>query len=119
MPEHELARLINERRQVNGESFEAIAERGGEHLSKSYVHKLTTSTQPPMPKPEQITALAVALELPENVVLRAAEQAAGYHVYEETLPGTDTQVLIANMEQLSPEQRQKLLALVRSMLGNV
>ncbi|MFC4089370.1 helix-turn-helix domain-containing protein [Micromonospora sp. GCM10011541] len=116
MAEHELAQLIERRRQTAKESYGDIAERGGEHLSKSYVHKLATTEQPAMPKPEQVEALAAALEVPEKVVLRAAQQAAGYHTYEETTPDTGTEILIANVERLSPEQRASVAALVEHLL---
>lgn len=119
MAAHPLAQLIEARRRDAGESYGEIAERGGERLSKSYVHKLATTDQPTMPRPEQITALATALRVPEEVVMRAAQQSAGYHVYEERLPGTDTQVLVANIEALTPEQRASVAALVHHMLGDV
>ncbi|MFY1620025.1 hypothetical protein [Micromonospora sp. WMMD736] len=119
MPDHELAKLINDRRRDKGESFETIAERGGDDISKSYVHKLATIERPAMPKPEQITALAVALELPEDVVLRAAERSAGYHTYETETPDTKTRILIANIEKLTPEQQASVAALVEHHLRSL
>ncbi|OKI45123.1 helix-turn-helix domain-containing protein [Micromonospora sp. CB01531] len=119
MPEHELAQLIEKRRRDHKESYGDIAERGGEHLSKSYVHKLATTDRPPMPKPEQITALAAALGVPEDVVLRAAEASAGYHVYETETPDTGTRILISNIEKLTPEQQASVAALVEFHLRNL
>lgn len=116
MVDHPLARLIEARRRDAKESYGEIAERGGEHLSKSYVHKLATSPRPPLPRPEQITALAAALEVPEEVVMRAAQESAGYHVYDERTLDGETEILIANIEQLSPEERASVKALIEHLL---
>ncbi|MFC3504438.1 hypothetical protein ACFOOK_26200 [Micromonospora krabiensis] len=96
-----------------------MAERGGEHLSKSYVYKLATTDQPAMPKPEQITALAAALELDEGVVMHAAQQSAGYHTYETETPDTKTRILIANVKKLNDEQLASVAALVEFHLRNL
>ncbi|MDH6462040.1 hypothetical protein M2302_002215 [Micromonospora sp. A200] len=116
MIDHELAKLIEKRRKERRESYGDIADRGGEHLSKSYVHKLATTDRPPMPKPEQITALSAALEVPEDIVLRAAQQSAGYHVYETETPDTGTRILISNIEKLTPAQQASVAALVEHHL---
>lgn len=109
-----LARLIAERRRATGETYEEIGGRAD--MPKATVYKLATKPLVDMPKAETLAKLARGLALPLDVVTRAAQQATGYHVYTETLPDTDTQVLIAHFDALTPEQRRNVLALVTSML---
>jgi hypothetical protein len=85
-------------------------------MPRSTVHKLATKPITALPKRETLEKLAVGLRLPVDVVIRAAQEAAGYHLYEETLPDADTVILISNIEQLTPEQRATVGSLVSHML---
>ena len=117
MSQNALARLIEAARRASGESYAEIARRG--QMPASTVHKLATTDLHTPPKKETLESLAKGLDLPVKVVTRAATEAAGYYVYEDTLPDSETQVLIANIEQLTPEQRASVTALVGHMLKSM
>jgi transcriptional regulator with XRE-family HTH domain len=116
--ENPLQALIRLRRHERGWSYGGIAARGG--LSRSTVYYLATAS--PLvrsPSASTLERLAVGLALPVEVVRRAAAQALGLHVYVESEPEADPdlEVLIASVEQLAPEDRQHVAALVRSLLA--
>lgn len=114
MPNH-LARLIADVKESTGASYSDIADRAG--MPRSTVHKLATTDLVGLPKTETLTRLARGLNVPIEVVTRAAQASTGYHVYEETLPGdTTTQVLIANISRLDDDQRAAVALLVQRLL---
>lgn len=114
MSDSALARLIADRRAATGDSYTDIAQRGG--MPRSTVHKLATAELSSAPRPDTIEKLAKGLELPVDLVTRAAQESAGYKVYQERLVDTDAQVLIANIGALTPEQRASVMALVNHWL---
>ncbi|MDG4783234.1 hypothetical protein O7614_26595 [Micromonospora sp. WMMD961] len=116
--DHALGRLIGARL-ADGDSYGDIAERGGDALSKSRVHQLANDPQPPMPKRDVMEALARSLGLPYRAILRAAEEAAGLadiHVYHDLTPDSDTEIIIAHREPLSPERRADVARRVEELL---
>jgi hypothetical protein len=110
-----LARLIEQHRRDTGESYATIAQRG--EMARSVVHALATKPIAQPPRLKTLEHLAKGLELPREQVVQAAQSAAGYQVYVERTPNTDTQILIANVEQLTPEQRAEVAALVEQFLA--
>jgi HEAT repeat protein len=68
-----------------------------------------------MPQPATLEGLARGLELPLDTIRRAAAEACGIHLYEAA-PDPEVDVLIASVQQLSPENRRHVAALVESLL---
>lgn len=95
-------------------SYGDVARRGG--ISKSTVHHLVSGERPlRMLQSATLRGLARGLELPLDVVRRAAAQSVGIYMYEpEAAPEVD--LLIASLQQLSPRDRQHVAALVESLL---
>ena len=114
-----LQRLIEERRRDNNWSYGDIASRA--QLSRSTVYYLA-SRNPLQRSPSASTLerLAEGLELPVDIVRRAAAEALGLYVYVERGEALDPslEVLIASMAQLNDEQRRHVASLVRSFLAN-
>jgi len=73
------------------------------------------------PRPATIDALARGLDVPVSVVRAAAAESVGLHYYEETTaaPGPagdqERDLLIASIDELSPEDRRHVAALVQSL----
>ena len=73
------------------------------------------------PRPAAIEALARGLDVPVAVVRAAAAESAGLHYYDEAAagaPGTGDQepdLLIASIDELPPEERLRLAALVAAL----
>ncbi|MBR7839183.1 helix-turn-helix transcriptional regulator [Actinospica durhamensis] len=95
-------------------SYGDVARRGG--ISKSTVHHLVSAERPlRMLQSATLRGLARGLELPLDVVRRAAAQSVGIYMYEpESAPEVD--LLIASLQQLSDRDRQHVAALVESLL---
>lgn len=109
-----LARLIAEVRESSGDSYADIADRGG--MPRSTVHKLATAELTGLPKRETLERLARGLNVPVEIVTQAAHTSTGYHVYAEATPDATTQVLIANISRLDPDQRAAVAALVQRLI---
>lgn len=111
-----LQQLIAHRRRERGMSYADVAAAG--EMSRSTVYYLAR-TNPLLRSPSASTLMSLArgLDLPVEVVRQAAADALGLHVVTEPMPDQGLQVLMASLEQLSPEQRQHVAALVSSMLG--
>jgi len=112
--------LIRERIGTQRWSYGDVARRGG--LSRSTVHHLATAERPVrMPQPATLEGLARGLDLPPEIVRRAAARSCGIHVYEPApLPAPDPEadVLIASLQQLSARDRRHVAALVESLLAH-
>jgi hypothetical protein len=119
-----LQQLIVDRMAEKGWSFSDIERRsrdpatGKARISRSRVHQLATVDRlHRVPKFEAIEGLAVGLDLPLRVVWDAAAAAVGgaglQHLYRQRSP--DAEVLIASYEELSPEQRQMVAAIVETL----
>ena len=121
--EHEinpLQRLIQQRMRERGWSYGEIARRGG--LPRSTVYTLaTTRNLVRPPRPATIDALARGLDVPVSAVRAAAAESAGLHYYDQAPTGQydpddrERELLIASIDELSPDDRRHVAALVESL----
>ena len=115
-----LQRLIQRRLRERGWSYGEVARRGG--LPRSTVYTLaTTRNLVRPPRPATIDALARGLDVPVSVVRTAAAESTGLHYYGEAPAGQqdqddqDRELLIASIDELSPDDRRHVAALVESL----
>lgn len=111
-----LQSLLRERLEAQSWSYGDVARRGG--IPRSTVHHLATAERlVRMPQPATLEGLARGLQLPLDLVRRAAAESCGIHVYEPA-PDPEVDVLIASLQQLSAEDRRHVAALVDSLLAH-
>ena len=115
-----LQRLIQQRLRERGWSYGEVARRGG--LPRSTVYTLaTTRNLARPPRPATIDALAKGLDVPVSAVRAAAAESTGLHYYDEAPPERDhsgdqeRELLIASIDELTPEDRRHVAALVDSL----
>ena len=114
-----LQRLIYQRLRERGWSFGEVARRGG--LPRSTVYTLaTTRNLGRPPRPATIDALAKGLDVPVSAVRAAAAESTGLHYYDDVLAGPEPgdrerELLIASIDELTPEDRRHVAALVESL----
>jgi transcriptional regulator with XRE-family HTH domain len=116
-----LQRLIQGRLSERGWSYGDVARRSG--LPRSTVYTLaTTRNLVRPPRPATIDGLARGLEVPVSVVRAAAAESTGMHYYDEPADGPrgvpgdqERELLIASIDELSPEDRRHVAALVESL----
>ena len=115
-----LQRLIQQRMCERGWSYGQVARRGG--LPRSTVYTLaTTRNLARPPRPATIDALAKGLDVPVAAVRAAAAESTGLHYYDEIParredPGDqERELLIASIDELTPEDRRHVAALVESL----
>jgi transcriptional regulator with XRE-family HTH domain len=114
-----LQRLIQQRLKEGKLSYGDVARRGG--LPRSTVYTLaTTRNLVRPPRPATIDALAKGLDVPVSVVRAAAAESTGLHYYDEAPSGQqpgdqERDLLIASIDELSPEDRRHVSALVESL----
>ena len=117
-----LQRLIAGRLRERGWSYGDVARRGG--LPRSTIYTLaTTRNLVRPPRPATIDGLARGLDVPVSAVRAAAAESTGMHYYDEpaegpgrTGPGDQQrELLIASIDELSPEDRRHVAALVESL----
>jgi transcriptional regulator with XRE-family HTH domain len=115
-----LQRLIRQRLRERNWSYGEVARRGG--LPRSTVYKLAmTRILGRPPRPATIDALARGLNVPLSVVRAAATESTGLHYYDEPPPGRpgpvdqERDLLIAGIDELSPDDRKHVTALVESL----
>jgi transcriptional regulator with XRE-family HTH domain len=115
-----LQRLIHDRLRARGWSYGTVARRGG--LPRSTVYTLaTTRNLVRPPRPGTIDALAKGLDAPVSVVHAAAAESTGLHYYDQPPTGRqgpddrDRELLIASIDELSPDDRRHVAALVESL----
>jgi transcriptional regulator with XRE-family HTH domain len=115
-----LQRLIQQRLQERHWSYGEVARRGG--LPRSTVYTLaTTRNLVRPPRPATIDALARGLDVPVSLVRTAAAESTGLHYYDEAPSGPgqpgdqERDLLIASIDELSPEDRRHVAALVESL----
>ena len=120
LAENPLQRLIRERLRDRGWSYGDVARRGG--LPRSTVYTLaTTRNLVRPPRPATIDALARGLDVPVSAVRAVAAESTGLHYYDEAPSGPGQQgnrereLLIASIDELSPEDRRHVAALVESL----
>ena len=115
-----LQRLIQQRLRERGWSYGEVAKRGG--LPHSTVHTLAATrnlTRPP--RPATIDALAKGLDVPVSAVRAAAAESTGLHYYDNAPAGQEhpddqeRELLIASIDELTPEDRRHVAALVESL----
>jgi hypothetical protein len=115
-----LQRLIRKRLRERAWSYGEVARRSDLPRSTVY-HLATTLNLARPPRPTTIDALARGLDLPVSVVRAAAAESTGLHYYDEApeWPGNagdhERQVLIDRIDELSPEDRRYVAALVESL----
>jgi transcriptional regulator with XRE-family HTH domain len=112
-----LQRLIQQRLREQAWSYGDVARRGG--LPRSTVYTLaTTRNLARPPRPATIDALAKGLEVPVSAVRAAAAESTGLHYYDEAPGGQERPgdperaLLIASIDELTPEERRHVAALV-------
>src|SRR5215468_4069792 len=115
-----LQRLIQQRLRERGWSYGEVSRRGG--LPRSTVYTLaTTRNLVRPPRPATIDALARGLDVPVSVVRTAAAESTGLHYYDEPSAGQrdqgdqERELLIASIDELSPDDRRHVAALVESL----
>ncbi|HUB38495.1 MAG TPA: helix-turn-helix transcriptional regulator [Streptosporangiaceae bacterium] len=115
-----LQRLIRQRLRDRGWSYGDVARRGG--LPRSTVYTLaTTRNLVRPPRPATIDALAKGLDVPVSVVRVAAAESTGLHYYDDAAAGSgqpgdrERELLIASIDELTPEDRRHVAALVESL----
>jgi transcriptional regulator with XRE-family HTH domain len=125
--EHEvnpLQRLIRQRLRDRGWSYGEVARRGG--LPRSTVYNLATKrnlARPP--RAATVAALAKGLDVPVSAVRVAAAKSTGLHYYDEVPAGREQpgdqerELLIAGIDELAPEDRRHVAALVESLRNRV
>src|SRR5437588_7892029 len=115
-----LQRLIQQRLRERGWSYGEVARRGGFPRSTVYTLAMTRNLARP-PRPATIDALAKGLDVPVSAVRAAAAESTGLHYYDEIPAGRDDpgdrgrELLIASIDELSPEDRRHVAALVESL----
>ena len=115
-----LQRLIRQRLREWGWSYGEVARRGG--LPRSTVYTLaTTRNLARPPRPATIDALAKGLDVPVPALRAAAAESAGLHYYDQRPAGQEhkadpeRELLIASIDELTPEGRRHVAALVESL----
>src|SRR5215468_7633805 len=115
-----LQRLIQQRLRERGWSYGEVARRGGLPRSTVYTLASTRNLVRP-PRPATIDALARGLDVPVSAVRAAAAESTGLHYYDEAPAGQQDQddrereLLIASIDELSPDDRRHVAALVESL----
>lgn len=106
---YQLARLIERHRERTKEKFKQMAARGG--LPTTTLQNLAGNPLKQMPQRETLDKVAKALQVDLAVVVRAAGEACGLVLYDdEALPSDpDTQAIISNFGNLTPDQRKAIL----------
>src|ERR1700722_16788627 len=117
-----LQRLIQQRLRERRLSYGEVSRRGG--LPRSTVYTLaTTRNLVRPPRPATIDALARGLDVPVAMVRAAAAESTGLHYYDEAPTGENArgdqerELLIASIDELSPQDRRHVSALVESLRG--
>jgi transcriptional regulator with XRE-family HTH domain len=115
-----LQRLIQQRLRERGWSYGDVARRGRLPRSTVYTLAQTRNLARP-PRPATIDGLARGLDVPVTAVRAAAAESTGLHYYDETSavredPGDrERELLIASIDELTPEDRRHVAALVESL----
>jgi transcriptional regulator with XRE-family HTH domain len=115
-----LQRLIRQRLRERGLSYGEVARRGGLPRSTVYTLAMTRNLARP-PRPATIDGLAKGLDVPVSAVRAAAAESTGLHYYDEVPAGPEQpgdrerELLIASIDELTPEDRRHVAALVESL----
>jgi transcriptional regulator with XRE-family HTH domain len=115
-----LQRLIRQRLRERGLSYGEVARRGGLPRSTVYTLAMTRNLSRP-PRPATIDGLAKGLDVPVSAVRAAAAESTGLHYYdgiqltEDHPDDQERALLIASIDELTPEDRRHVAALVESL----
>jgi transcriptional regulator with XRE-family HTH domain len=115
-----LQRLILDRLRERGWSYGDVARRGGLPRSTVYTLAMTRNLARP-PRPATLDGLAQGLDLPVAAIRAAAAESTGLHYYDDVpaspaQPGDpERELLIASIDELTPEDRRHVAALVESL----
>jgi transcriptional regulator with XRE-family HTH domain len=115
-----LQHLIHQRLRERGWSYGEVARRGGVPRSTVYTLATTRNLARP-PRPATLDGLAKGLDVPVSAVRAAAAESTGLHYYDEAPAGRghagdpERELLIASIDELSPEDRRHVAALVDSL----
>ena len=115
-----LQRLIQQRLRERGWSYGEVAKRGGMPRSTLYTLATTRNLARP-PRPATIDALAKGLDVPVSAVRAAAAESTGLHYYDNAPAGQEQpddqerELLLASIDELTPEDRRHVAALVESL----
>ena len=115
-----LRRLIVGRMRERGLSYGDVARQGGLPRSTVYTLAITQNLGRP-PRPATLDALAKGLDVPVSVVRAAAAESTGLHYYDQIPAGPEQaadperDLLIASIDELTPEERRHVAALVESL----
>jgi transcriptional regulator with XRE-family HTH domain len=121
-PINPLRRLIHRRMRERNWSYGDVARRGGLPRSTVYTLAMTQNLARP-PRPSTLNALAKGLDVPVSAVRAAAAESTGMHYYDEVpVPADqeeqadpDRELLIASIDELTPDDRRHVAALVESL----
>jgi transcriptional regulator with XRE-family HTH domain len=119
-PVNPLQRLILQRLRERGWSYGEVARRGGLPRSTVYTLASTRNLARP-PRPATIDALAKGIDVPVSAVRAAAAESTGLHYYDDAPAGLEQpadqerDLLIASIDELTPEDRRHVAALVESL----
>ena len=116
-----LQRLIQQRLREQSWSYGMVARRGGLPRSTVYTLAMTRNLVRP-PRPATLDGLAQGLDVPVSAVRAAAAESTGLHYYDE-VPAEqgehpsdhERELLIASIDELTPEDRRHVAALVESL----
>ena len=115
-----LQRLIQQRMRERDWSYGEVARRGEVPRSTVYTLAITRNLARP-PRPATLDGLAKGLDVPVSAVRAAAAQSTGLHYYDEApaerenAGDQERDLLIASIDELSPEDRRHVAALVESL----
>ena len=115
-----LQRLIQQRLREQDWSYGVVARRGGLPRSTVYTLAMTRNLARP-PRPATLDGLARGLEVPVSAVRAAAAESTGLHYYDEVpaerehAGDPERELLIASIDELTPEDRRHVAALVESL----
>lgn len=121
-PINPLRRLIHRRMRERNWSYGDVARRGELPRSTVYTLAMTQNLARP-PRPSTLNALAKGLDVPVSAVRAAAAESTGMHYYDdvpvpadqEERADPDRELLIASIDELTPDDRRHVAALVESL----
>jgi hypothetical protein len=119
-PMSPLRRLILGRMGERGLSYGEVARQGGLPRSTVYTLAITQNLARP-PRPATLDALAKGLDVPVSAIRAAAAASTGLHYYDQDPVGPEQpgdperDLLIASIDELTPEDRRHVAALVESL----
>ncbi|MDT0387882.1 hypothetical protein [Streptomyces dubilierae] len=116
----QLRDIVADRKEALGLSYERLAARcvhpsSGEQVVKSsWLHRLATGKPVEAPGYEMLVGMAVGLEVPV-AVLQDAASAQFFGVRRIFSESAEAQAFLEDADRLTPEQREAIRALMRSM----